>query len=154
MRFVWTPLEDDLSLDRLRCALAQWAKTPYESGQAMCGLGADCISSVFGVVMDWLGIRLTVPKLPPDTAMHNPAKAKETMRVLLEQFPHIKVEREAKPGDIVVMTSLGGGPQHVGIVGIRPNTMWHAVPGSGFVMAGFAAPSDSLRISTLYRITP
>lgn len=152
----WTPASFDArALER---ALERWRGTPYESGQRMRGLGADCIGSVFGVVDDVDGRpRAEYPGLPVDAAMHSRATAVAAMRELVRRYapcakvvPTGRVTR-VEPGDIVVTGMPGGGPGHVEMVGCRRNELWHAIPGSGFHQGGWGLFAEQV-LWVVYRI--
>ena len=56
----WNPHPDASVQAAIERVLRSWEDTPYESGQRMRGLGADCIGSVFGAidgVVEFSGLR-------------------------------------------------------------------------------------------------
>lgn len=141
----WTALERTAAMTTFEYFLRHWEGTPYESGQRMAGLGADCIGSVFGVVDDLDGLdRGEAPGMPRDTAMHNRNQAVGAMREIVRRYaPNMKLKMvdgiyQVQPGDIIVTGVVGGGPGHVSIVGPRKNTIWEAVPSTGFAMQGWS----------------
>lgn len=154
-RLTWTPHPNPKIAANLERVLREWEDTPYESGQRLKGLAADCIGGVFGVVDELDGRpRAQHAGMPNDTAMHNRATAIAAMRELVRRYqPAIKVEgREVQPGDIVVTGMIGGGPGHVEMVGPRKNELWHCVPSSGFHQGGWGLFAEQV-LWAVYRIT-
>jgi len=124
----------------------EWEGTPYESGQRVKKVAADCIGSVFGVIDDLDGQnRASLPGLPADAAMHSRDTAVAAVRELIRRYePNRKLrlgrngDVRVRPGDIVVTGYKGGGPGHVEIVGARRNELWHSLEdGAGFAQRGW-----------------
>lgn len=148
---VWAPNmiwqhHPDLAVERaLEDVLNAWRDTPYESGQRLRGLGADCVGSVFGVIDDLDGRRrAALPGFPSDVAMHSRETAVKAIRVLLRRYtPNHEIRMDddgsfrVRPGHIIVTGYRGGGPGHVAIVGARPNELWHSLRSSGFQQRGW-----------------
>lgn len=140
--------------------LFRWKDTPYESGQQAEGLGADCIGTLIPIVESLRGIASEdLPRLPPDSAMHDPESAREAMKVLLRRMePHQKLEVPAngpmkvQPGDLFITGAPQGGPGHLAMVGPQCNTIWHATSGAGFHWTGwdFLTPQTVIAV---YRLT-
>lgn len=159
-KLIWKACPKSLDISGpLQEALDAWEGTPYESGQRFIQRGADCIGAVFGVIDRMDGReRGMAPTIPHDTALHRPDTARAAMKVLLRAYAPAQKLRagiggmiRVMPGDIVVMGERGGGPGHVGIVGARKNTLWHAIPGSGFHQGGWGL-NKRQTLHAVYRI--
>lgn len=113
---------------RIQEVLSAWVGTPYMSGQQMKGVGVDCIRFCCGFLDDMYGYRrIEVPRLPPDTAFHNPEKAQSVVDGVLKEYqPNFKVEdNSVEPGDFLFSYPSGGGPSHGMIFG-ADGKIWHA----------------------------
>lgn len=123
----WRPLADARSSARLAEVLAAWDMTPYRPGQQRRGVGADCVRFVAAVFDELLGRQTEITTLPPDTCMHDPAKAAAAVARLRALFDSDEVlDGSMEPGDAVVTGPIVGGPGHVMVVGPQRNTLWHA----------------------------
>ena len=160
---LWGPLcciRSRQALARLEGVLASWEGSSYESGASVRGVAADCIGSIFGILddLDAQGRGRTSP-LPHDAAMHNRAAAMSTMRELITRYrPNVSLPISSdgffhvQPGDIVATGYPNGGPGHVEMVGTRKNTLWHALPESGFHQTGFGLLEGAQLIWRVYRV--
>lgn len=91
----------------LRDILEGWRGTPYSRGTA------DCIRFVYRVQEALHG---RAPKKLPDSDT-------EVKRMLLKDFPHERVDRAPRPGDVV--TCGRGSETHVMVMGPR-GQLWGA----------------------------
>ncbi len=163
----WEPLSDPAShfdgeavMERMERLLREWESSRYESGASVKGIACDCIGGVFGVVDDLDGQQRSCDApLPPDASMHNRESAVSAMRDLVSRFqPNRHVPQAddgffyVQPGDIVVTGYPGGGPGHVEMVGPRRNTLWHALPGSGWHQTGFGFLEAAQVLWRIYRL--
>ncbi len=163
----WTPLsvrgwkreQLELAEQCLHEVLAAWEGSKYESGQSVRGLVADCIGGVFGCVDDLDGQNRRAPAgMPSDVAMHQRDTAVAAMRVLIQRYqPAVKVKANSvgifvvQPGDLLVTGQSGGGPGHIAMVGPQKNTMWEAVPSTGFARQGWSLDSTQV-VWAVYRL--
>ena len=120
---------DEATRSRIRNVLEPWKGTPYVAGQRLKGVGTDCVGFACSV-MDELLSRSETPRerLPRDSALNDPRKAREFMRLMLERYSPMEeiADGVALPGDILVTGGLGGGPGHVIVVGHDQMTTWQA----------------------------
>ena len=156
---LWVQHPEPAIAERLDRVLREWDRTPYESGQRIKGLAADCLGAVFGVIDEMDGReRAITPEFPPDTAMHSADTARKAMRRLLRLYaPNDKVDLppngvfRVRPGDVVITSYVGGGPGHVAMVGCRKNELWHSLPDNGgFTQRGWGF-YDEQEICAVYR---
>lgn len=127
----WTPYSDtnpEIAVAKLKKILLSWQGTPYREGQQCRGYGADCVRFVCAVLDELDGLTRVFKTLPQDVAMHSPASARASMRVIRKLFqPHFNVlDGTAQPGDVLITGPRHGGPGHVMIVGFQRNTLWEA----------------------------
>lgn len=164
---IWEPMKDPESrfdatkaTANLAKVLALWKPCRYESGSSVRGVACDCIGGLFGLIDDLDGRhRACCSPLPADTAMHDRESAISTMRHLVGRFkPNFQVEASedgyfhVQPGDIIVTGYPHGGPGHVEMVGPQRNTLWHALPGSGFHQTGFGFLEGAQLLWRVYRL--
>lgn len=157
MPAAWTPIDEELTpvLERLLGILDGWRGTPYASGQRRRGSGADCVGFVCGALDDLDGrARASDPRIPPDTALHDPRKSVSAVRGLLETYlPWERVESGLlQPGDVLVVGPRGAGPSHAMLVGPVRNTVWHCTAGAGVHQAGWALGTGYERLHAAYRL--
>jgi hypothetical protein len=116
---------------RVGGVLQSWDGTPYMHGQAAKGVGVDCIRFVCAVLNELYGEqRASIPRLPQDTAMHNPKGAFRVLREVLRIYPeHDEVIETGviEPGDVIITAKPGCGPGHSIFVGPDKNVLWHSV---------------------------
>lgn len=155
MPLFWTEFDGDpAACKRLGEILETWERTPYTDtpGASPKGNGTSCVGFLCGVLDELVRTiePIDYPKLPNDLGMNNPAKARTTMRHLLESFPqHERVnDMRAQPGDILVVGQ--GGPGHAMIVGTRRNTVWHA-SGTHVHYTGWSLPPTA-KLFAVYRL--
>ena len=137
----------------LETVLRSWRDTPYMAGQQAKGVGVDCVRFVTAVLDELLGLsRTETPRLPPDRAMHDRKGAIATMRLIRRLYPPVETIRDkvVEPGDILIVGQSTGGPGHVILVGVRPNTLWQA--GSlGVHEGGLGLIEGAQRVFRVYR---
>jgi cell wall-associated NlpC family hydrolase len=153
----WQALPEALqpSQERFRAALERWRGTPYASGQRAPGAGADCMGFVLGVVDDVDGrSRAHDPRIPPDTALHDPKRSARAVRDILAVYaPWERVENGLlQPLDILIVGPAGAGPSHGMIVGPTRNTIWHCTPTAGVHQAGWCLGTGYDRLHHVYRL--
>jgi len=154
---VWTPIDLEYvsSLKRLEFILAGWERTPYMSGQRLRSVQADCIGFALGAIDDADGRKRALgPKIPADTAFHDPERAFQSVLDLRRAYqPNIEVKNgKLQPFDIAVVGPANGGPAHVMLVGVRPNTLWHTTQGVGVHQTGWAIHAGHDRLIAAYRM--
>lgn len=165
----WQPINAP-TMARMRDVLLRWEDTPYRSGGSLCGVEADCIGSVFGVIDDLDGReRRKNSDMPHDTALHNqeaafgavsrlrhiyePAEKLEMTEVPVRPPLRSMVQGYVlEPGDLLVVGTSAGGPGHLMIVGPQENTIWHSVQGQGFRMGGWGLGDGWERLFAAYRL--
>lgn len=112
-----------------------WIGTPYFIGQALRGVGCDCVGLVRGV---WAGVTgRPAPPAPPYRPDWHNAPGRPLVaaaRAYLEPLP----PAEALPGDVVVLRMHGTREAHCGILDAGDHFI-HAVEGVGVVRVPFAA---------------
>lgn len=131
-------------LSTLDAVLRSWLGTPWVAGQSRRGVGADCWGFVAGVLDELHGYsQPTVrPVLSFEGEWHEPEASMVLSMGRAGNWPHVLRPRksEIEPGDVlIVRVGQKGGPGHVLIAGVNPQTLWHANPGVGVC-------STSLRI--------
>lgn len=123
---------------RLEEILRSWEGTPWRDGAQIKGQGVDCVRFVCAVLDELAGRPYQMlERLPHQTALHQPRLALRALRAMVRRFPEmrrLRGELTIEPGDLLIVSSWGGGPGHVLIAGARPNTLWQA--GSRAVMQG------------------
>lgn len=126
-------------LDRYAEYLEQWLETPYSDATCKMGKGVNCLRFTC-LMQDWLhGFNPKklppVPRLPRQTAIHNPKKAMVVIRFMCRRYPGKMVFRpkrndpgeiDLQPADIVVNQVSDGHPSHILIAGPRKNVLWHS----------------------------
>lgn len=155
MPLKWTEFGGDpAAVERLGKILDSWEDTPYTEspGPEPKGVGVSCVGFLCGVMDELLRViePIDYPRLPRDLGMNNPAKARTTLRTVLEAFPeHERVNVMAvQPGDVLVVGQAG--PGHAMIIGPRRNTIWHA-GGSHVHYTGWVLPPHS-KLFAVYRL--
>lgn len=124
-------------LARIDEVVRSWAGTPYMSGQQVKGPdgAVDCVRFGCGVLDELYGRRRELPRnLPLDTAFHDREAAMAGMRRLLRLYPELERVEErddegrliVEPSDVLATGPKHGGPGHLVLVGVRPNTCWEA----------------------------
>ncbi len=139
---------------RIEKFLLKWEGTPYMSGQMMVGEGADCIRFMAAFANSMFGEDLGTPeRLPQDASMHSRSGAIAGMRKILRMYPTLRPTRskELQPGDILAVGPKDGGPSHILIVGVKPNTMWHAINECGVCWTGWSLMKDHMKVFRAYR---
>jgi hypothetical protein len=126
----WRPLGDAAAQARLGEVLRSWERTPYLPGQQRKRVGVDCVRFTCGVLDELTGRRTPIATLPPDTCMHDPARAEAAMARIAALYDAVDVTDSGVllPGDAVVTGPEAGGPGHCMIVGDERNQVWHANP--------------------------
>lgn len=112
-----------------------WIGTPYFIGQAVRGVGCDCVGLVRGVWSDVTG--RPAPPAPPFRADWYDAPG----RALVDACRRYMLPRDlsaAQPGDVVVLRMAGGREAHCGILDTG-GQMIHAVEGVGVARVPFDA---------------
>lgn len=112
-----------------------WIGTPYFIGQALRGVGCDCVGLVRGVWSDVTG--RPAPPAPP----FRPDWSNAPGRALVDacrRYMRPLHPSEAAPGDAVVLRMAGGREAHCGILD-HGDMIIHAVEGVGVARVPFAA---------------
>ena len=144
-KLVWAPHPNRDTQRAVERVIDEWKGTPYQSGQRLKGLAADCVGSVCGILDELDGRdRAGYPELPHDAAFHNRREAMKGMAVIVRRYRPVESINPnrfeeptlAYPGNIVVLGQGAGGPGHVAIVGARENELWHATQAPGFHQQG------------------
>ncbi|MCP4612149.1 MAG: hypothetical protein GY845_25925 [Planctomycetes bacterium] len=132
------------SLDKLASVLQGWLGTPYREGQAVKGVGVDCVRFGVSVACEMANIdMIDVPRDAPLTSTFSPKKAFATVKKIRDQLPMYK-QAEIKritviyPGDLII-ARRGEGPGHILVVGTKPHSLYHAINGSGVAKTGTSA---------------
>lgn len=99
---------------------------------------------------------IPLPRLPADVSLHDPARARAAMRLILEAYPdHERVtDGSLEPADVVVVGPPGRhgpSPGHVLLAGFEPNTLWHAVA-PGVCFTGVTFDSTVTQLVAVYRL--
>lgn len=123
-------------------------------GQGCRGVAVDCVRFVVAVLDELYKVPSDVkpvPVLPPDASWHDPRGAMRVARAVARRYPNEEVvgdEVTAEPGDVLIMRTSTAveSPGHIAIVGPRPNTLWHANPGTGVVEAGIGEAKHLLHV--------
>ena len=159
---MWTPwsIGDQLPITslqtvaRLREILLAWKPTKYGSGQRCRGVAADCLGFVCGALDEADGRpRAQDPRIPPDTALHDPERARAAIRDLLAIYaPVFAVEGPLQPFDIILAGPIGGGPGHALLVGTERNTTWSCSQDLGVHQGGWALDPGCGSFHAAYRL--
>lgn len=157
----WHPLPATLApaTSTILKALRAWEGTRYRSGQRLRGVEADCIGFGCGAIDDVDGRpRAQSPSLPPDTALHSPESAKNAVAAIRRLYSPAKRVisfdgvLKAQPLDILIVSSGGGGPGHMMLIGPERNTIWHCIQGSGVNQTGWSLLTGYENVFALYRL--
>lgn len=149
----WKTVSEPLS-NRLMNVLNLWKGTPYVPGQQALKGGVDCVQ-LMGGILDMLYRRPSatkIPRLNPDTSLHDPRTSYKTISALRKHFPNSVVrDFTIEPGDIIVCRASHdlNAPRNMGhvlIAAIQPGSVFHAVPGSGACFGTIQATHGILRI--------
>lgn len=135
-------------MQRLQGILDSWLGTRYMAGASRRGSATDCVRFVVGVLDELYRISgPAVHRRPPNLSLGSSRKAYETVRMLRHRYPSrvLRGNVSLEPGDAVV-TRVGKGPGHVLLVGPRPNTLWHAIQGSGVCETGLGSLCNVQRV--------
>lgn len=109
-------------------ALARaWIGTPYVTGAAVRGVGADCIGLVRGVFAEVTGRE---PERPPGWRRDWSADSALPLLAAAARNLTARPLAEAAPGDVVVVRIGRGRLSHAGIL-TDPGRMIHAAEGAG-----------------------
>lgn len=150
----WKPLPHPQAESRLEYVISRWVGTPYMAGQRVRGAGVDCVQFVTAV-LDELHRNekpTFVPRLRPDSAIHDARQGGPTIKALRQGFASQVVrETVVEPGDVLVVRAIprSRGPRrmgHVLITGSVPNTLYHAMTGSGVTRTSIEGLDEILRI--------
>lgn len=163
LNLTWAPLPEELRQleGRMLRVLKSWENTKYRSGQRLRGVYADCLGFGCSAVDDMDGRpRAQDPQLPPDTALHDPEKAREAILFIRRLYDPIeeltrsaeKLPIDAQPFDILIVGTGAGGPGHMMIVGPEPNTLWHCTQGAGVHWTGWKLFNGFEKVHGLYRL--
>jgi len=151
MNFTWHPLAGPRALDvtvRLEREFIAWRGTPHVAGQAVRGVGVDCVRFITAVLDAAFGRpRTLTPRMPQDLAWHDARGAMRVAEAIIAMYPVVTGVDPGgvEPGDIILVR-MGAGPGHVLMVGPQPWTAWHAPRNSGVCRTGLGAVSAVLRI--------
>jgi hypothetical protein len=153
----WAPLSLPNAipvLAELENILLAWSHTEYGSGQRCRGIAADCIGFVCGALDDIDGrARARDPRIPPDSALHDPERSKQAMRDILAVYePWVPVRDALEPFDVVIVGPAGGGPGHAMLVGTRRNTLWHCSQERGVHMSGWSLGEGYESLHAAFRL--
>lgn len=115
-----------------------WLGTPWMHGQALKGVGADCVRFIVAVAknLDWIPQNYLPPPYNQDWALHNEISILEQE---LQKFGH-KVEPPYIVGDIITFI-YGKCASHAGIY-VGDNQMIHSYRWHGVAKAAIAHYAD------------
>ena len=132
---------------RIQRELDSWLGTPYGLGQRTKGVAVDCVNFCTAFLDQMIGHQTPteIQQLRGDRCLTAHGGTAVAMKALLSCYrPNTEIRTgRVEPGDIAVTGPKGGGPGHVLIAGVRPNTWFHATP-NGVQMAGSSYSSDML----------
>lgn len=138
----------------LALVVKPWADTPFMAGQCCPGVGVDCTHFVCAVLDELYG-RPPRPlrRWKPGTGLANIKAGAQVLRAIRQLFPAgQRVAGALEPGDTVALR-YGRGPNHVALVGFKPNTIWHCPMGVGGRVAPMPLAMFTGRIVRAYRMT-
>jgi cell wall-associated NlpC family hydrolase len=139
-------------LKRLEFVLRRWDRTPYMAGQRCRGIGVDCVQFVTAVLDELHGVSTKVPRLRPDSAVHDGRQALPTIKAIRAGFESVVVrDSTIEPGDVIVVraTPFPSGPRrygHVLIAGWEVGTLFHAASPTGVSKTSLQGLQDVLRV--------
>lgn len=116
-------------------AARAWIGTPYMIGQALRGVGCDCVGLVRGVWSDVTG--RPAPDAPPFRADWHNAPGRPLVAAARAYLDPVALS-EARPGDVVVLRVQGSREAHCGILETDGQII-HAVETVGVVRVPFEA---------------
>lgn len=155
--FTWLPLLLPEANRRMEQFFAMWERTTYMPGNRVRGVGTDCAQLVpaFLDFMYRTGRRTEIPRLAPDTGVHNRNAAWNTVRAVRKAFPsHVVRDNTIEPGDIVLTRATHDwtGPQNPGHAMIampRFCSAMHAMPNTGVCMTSLELSRGIVRVYRL-----
>lgn len=110
-------------------AARRWIGTPYVDGQALRGVGCDCIGLIRGVLLDVSGIK--APNPPGWRADWASSRARPLVTAARDQLS-AGDRLNPQPGDVLALRGLNGREPHCGIM--APDGRFiHAIEGVGVV---------------------
>lgn len=135
---IWQSLDPAIET-RLMAVLRSWEGTGYMSGQRAKGMYVDCVGLAAGVLDELCRrpVPTIIPRLPPNSGMHDKAAGAATIKAFRRGFPSVAVEGgQIEPGDVIVTRGVmdeatADNEGHVVIAGREPWTFLHAIPDSG-----------------------
>lgn len=136
---------------RIAQELESWVGTPYGIGQRTKQVAVDCVNFCTSFLDTMIG-RSTptkIQQLRGDRCLTKQGGTLIAMKAILSCYePHIEVRLgTVEPGDVAVTGPVGGGPGHVLVAGVRPNTWFHATPkGVQMTGSGYSAGMLPFRI--------
>lgn len=155
--FHWLPLHDPDVIKRMEQFRNKWTGTTYMAGNRVRGVGCDC-AQLIPAFLDFMyrtGSRLPIPRLAPDTGLHNARAALNTVRAVRRGFPSFVVrDGTIEPGDIVLTRASHdwegpSNPGHAMIAYHRPGTALHAMPESGVCLTTLTVTRGIVRVYRL-----
>lgn len=157
--FHWKHLGLPLACERMSQFAAAWEGTPYMAGSRVRGAGVDC-AQLIPAFLDFMysnPSKTPLPRLAPDTGVHNPVAAKETVKAIRRAYPsHPVKDGSIEPGDIILTRSTHDftGPENAGHAMIAmpvPGTALHSMPQSGVCITSVEATRGIVQVYRLER---
>jgi hypothetical protein len=146
----WIELPEP-ALGALRIVLQSWHETPYMAGQALKGVGVDCVRFVCEVIRELEGQEeIPLVNIPADASLHNRAGAMAAFHQIISAYQPATRVSTLQPGDVLVIGPANGGPGHAMIAGPIKNTLWHSCS-MGVQMTGIGFVSGYQKIFGIYR---
>lgn len=150
----WVPLDSPLAVAKIESFVKAWKGTPYLPGNKARGVGVDCaqLAAAFVDHMFDLDPPLHVPRLSPDTAVHNQAMAYQTLACVRRARPmHYVTDNTIRPGDVAITRSTHDitGPEDIGhamIVLPERATAIHAYPSSGVTVTTLSLTRGIIKV--------
>lgn len=146
----WIDLEEP-ALGALRKVLLSWEGTPYAAGQAVKGVGVDCVRFVCEVFKELEGLEsIPLVSIPADVSLHSREGAMAAFHQIMAAYQPSRKVTSIQPGDVLVVGPANGGPGHAMIVGCSPNVLYHAAP-SGVARTGIGFVEGHQKVYGIYR---
>lgn len=154
----WRPMSiqqpfADQATEKLRRVIQRWEGTPYMAGQQVPGVGVDCVRFVCRVFDALHNLEETpLENIPADASMHTREGAIQTMRKIMKAYSPISqvTDGSIEPGDVIIVSYVGGGPGHAMLVGTDRNTLYHA-DSVGVVRTGLGIAAGQQIIHGVFR---
>lgn len=155
--FTWQPLLSSSACQRMLDFFSIWERTKYMPGNRVRGVGTDCAQLV-PAFLDYMyrtGRKTPIPRMAPDTGVHNRKAAWGTVRAVRQAFPsHVVRDGTIEPGDIVLTRATHdwtgpNNPGHAMIAMPKFCTAMHAMPNTGVCMTSLEVSRGIVRVYRL-----